>query len=170
VKYDQCLHKIVYCALALAEWKLHVFCFRISFKTFSMLRQTRHTSKAQYISKVCTLIRPVKFKLTEFSIWQTPGLDVCLHEESNGWVKFAAFSLKRFRFTFSFLYQKNHYTYSFKIANLFTLYYIIIVYIYNPLSTVLLKHEEMEYVLKLHRHRYTISILMCTPYNIFSYC
>jgi hypothetical protein len=26
------------------------------------------------------------------------------------------------------------------------------IYIYNLLSTVLLKHEEMEYVLKLHKH------------------
>jgi hypothetical protein len=116
-----------YCALAFinSSGESFLFCFRISFKTFSMLWQIRHTSKAQYISKVCTLIRPVKFKLTEFSIWQIPGLDVCLYEESNGRVKFATFSLKRLRFTFSFLYQKNHYTYTFKIVSLFTLYSLI---------------------------------------------
>ena len=40
--------------------------------------------------------------------------------------------------------------------------------VYNPLRTILLKHEEMEYVLKLHIH--PMAILMCTLYNIFSYC
>jgi hypothetical protein len=35
---------------------------------------------------------------------------------------------------------------------------IIYIYIYNHLSSVLLKHEEMEYILNLHL------------YNIFSYC
>jgi hypothetical protein len=69
--------------------KAYCFCFRSSFKTFSMLRQVRHTSKAQYISKVCSFIRAVKFKLTEF-------LDVCLYMRSQT----AESNLQHFRLNF----------------------------------------------------------------------
>jgi hypothetical protein len=47
---------------------------------------------------------------------------------------------------------------------------IIYIYMYNPLSTVLLKHNEMEYVLKLHGHTIDIHCAVCTLYNICSYC
>ena len=42
---------------------------------------------------------------------------------------------------------------------------IIYIYIYNHLSSVLLKHEEMEYILNLHRH--TIDTHVHTSYIIY---